>query len=173
MLEPDAREWLVRIPDAPTYENPVVVKPDIVRDHFEGNFTEGWRGWFLALGRAVLDLQSEVPVSASMFSLTSGPGPITVQVTLTMRRPGTLNIMGSIVQTWATAAPSWDVDIAVDGSNVNTTGTISNTWQNVVTLLDQTTVSAGTHTVLLRWTAGNANATLASMVLNVFPAYTS
>lgn len=163
-----------QVPDAPTFLEPVEVSPEKKNDgSLLGKFNKVWLGWLLALNRAVQDLQFSLPVAAQTFSLVSGPGPITTTATVTMRRPGTLNIVCSIVQTWATAAPSWSVDILVDGAPVMGTGTIANTWENVVSLTYQASLSAGTHTFAVRWTAGNANATLSALNITGFPVYTT
>lgn len=163
------------IPDAPTFDPPVRVDPNQKDQEglLEGKFSRVWLGWFLAQNRALQDLQASLPVSTQAFSLISGPGPITFSVSVTMRRAGTLNIFANLEQAWVTAAPSWLIEVLVDGAVVNTSGTISNTWQNLLCMNVQKQVSAGTHNVTVRWTVGSANGILEYMVLNVFPVYTT
>jgi hypothetical protein len=121
----------------------------------------------------VQDLQASVPVNSQFFSLVAGPGPVSLTCNITMRRAGVIIVLGCITQTWATAAPSWNVTVSVDGTGVYNSGTIANTWQNILSPSFAQSLAAGSHSVVMTWTAGNANATISAAALSLFPIYTS
>lgn len=150
-----------RLPDPPTTVEPIL----------NGKFVQNWIGWFLALQLGVQDLQVSVPIAVTAAGPISGPGPVSISIPITMRRPGTLTVFCNLLQEWVTAAPSWKVEIQVD-TTVYSTGVISNSWQSLVSPTVQMPVGAGAHNVVFTWTAGNANAFLDNISLVVFPTYT-
>lgn len=161
-----------RVPDAPTYSNPVVVGTAVVGDHYEGKFSANWLGWLLAQNRAVQDLQASIPISISAFGPVAGPGPITMSMNVTMRRTGTLNIIANVIQFWQTAPPPWEITITVDAT-IYSTGVMSNAWQSVISPMVQVGVGPGLHTVSITWRTGDSNGSALAITMDVFPAYTS
>lgn len=162
----------VKVPDAPTLTPPVTVSPVQVGDHFVGRFSDNWLGWLLAMNRAVQDLQASIPISSQVFGPAPGPGPYRLFVDVTARRPAVLNVIGCAIQLFGATAPSWELIVQVDGV-VQSTGIIANTWQTVIEMAFQFPVDAGLHTVQVAWASTTADATINSLSLLVFPAYTS
>lgn len=163
-----------RVPDAPTYSNPVIVGTAVVGDHLEGKFSANWLGWLLSLNRAVQDLQASIPVSAQAVGPITGPGLVNVGVQVTMRRSGVVTIIGNVIQNFTAPPPAWQVRIHVD-TVVYSTGVLGTgaDWQYVITPMIQVPVDAGTHSISLDWQTLDNHGILIASSIAVFPAYTS
>lgn len=161
----------VYVPDPPTF-SPVIEEEKKGTARFT-RFNKQWLGWFVGQNRAIRDLQSSFPINSQIMTPSAGPGPVSVTCNFTMRRPGNIVLVGTAVQTWVTAQPTWQVQAKVDGAVVWDSGAALTIWQIVASMSVAKSLPAGAHSAQLIWSAANANATLQSIVLNVFQAYTS
>ena len=162
------------IPDAPTYASPVIVGTELVGDHYEGKFSANWLGWFLALNRAIGDLQAQLPISVQAVGPFQGPTPITISTPVTMRRAGVVTVLGNVIQQFTSPPPAWQVRIQVDAT-VYTTGVLGtgSDWQYVINPMIQVPVDAGTHNISFQWLVLDNHGQLENISLVVFPVYTS
>lgn len=93
-------------------------------------------------------------------SFAGGSGTYFQTVYVPMAYAGTLFATVTIVQGYSYPAPSWQLVLAINGTEVYNTGTVSSAWQQSATASGALAVPAGTIPVTVAWAASNSNGVL-------------